>query len=205
MRSACEVQTWEISGSPSGIDIGCAEPHLRRLVGGTQTSITSPYSNECAIVESYIHTIPAVDTTTILERFMKSLAFAVGVMVTVLFASSALSSDNNVENHPTEPELKDMHKAAEQTYKATKAAYDAGTIPSVEPVYTWSRRWMETEVQLAKSDKERRDARQAHFDRMKNLNDEVTAKYKVGAVGGEAEKQAATDYYFAEAKLWLKK
>jgi hypothetical protein len=73
----------------------------------------------------------------------------------------------------------------------------------MEPMYTWSRKWLQAILDVPAMRDERLEAYQAHRDRMKNLYDEVHAKYVVGAKGGEADRNFAAKFYLAEANLWL--
>ncbi len=103
----------------------------------------------------------------------------------------------------TTPETR-MADAAKQAYSATEAAYQAGTIQGIDQLYIWSRRWMEAELKLAAAPGEQRKVYMAHLERMKALNRETAAKFNMGAVGGEAEKFHASEYYLAEAEMWMK-
>jgi beta-lactamase regulating signal transducer with metallopeptidase domain len=96
----------------------------------------------------------------------------------------------------------EMIKDAETTFQATQAAYDAGTVP-MEPLYTWSRKWLQAILDVPAMRDQRLAAYQAHRDRMKQLYDEVHAKFLVGAKGGEADRNFAVKFYLAEANLWL--
>jgi hypothetical protein len=69
-----------------------------------------------------------------------------------------------------------------------------------EKVYRWSRRWMEAERELANTKAERAAALQAHFERMKKLEEEVQA-YARGTI--PFQQLAATRFYRAEAEGWL--
>ena len=73
----------------------------------------------------------------------------------------------------------------------------------MEPMYTWSRKWLQAILDVPAMCDERLAAYQAHRDRMKNLDDEVHAKYLVGAKGGEADRNFAAKFYLAEANLWV--
>jgi beta-lactamase regulating signal transducer with metallopeptidase domain len=95
-----------------------------------------------------------------------------------------------------------MINDAKTTFRATQAAYDAGTV-SMEPLYTWSRKWLQATLDVTAKRDERLAAYQEHRDRMKQLYNEVHAKFLVGAKGGEAERNYAAKFYLAEANLWL--
>src|SRR5262249_47607468 len=83
-----------------------------------------------------------------------------------------------------------------------QAAYDAGTV-GLEQLCAWSRRWLQALLDVAKTPDNRIEAYQAYFNRMQQLHEEVAAKYRVGAKGGETDRFCATQFYLAEAKLWL--
>jgi hypothetical protein len=69
-----------------------------------------------------------------------------------------------------------------------------------EDVYRWSRRWMESERDMAKSKAERVAALQSHFERMKKLEQEVQM-YARGTI--PIQQLAATQFYRAEAEVGL--
>jgi len=102
-------------------------------------------------------------------------------------------------------EQQQMNDAAQKAYEASAAMYEVGAGGvTLEAVYTWSRRWAETEADGA-TPAESRKTLLAHRDRMKTLNEKVTAKYQTGAVGGEKDKYQASRFYLAEAESWLLK
>jgi hypothetical protein len=98
--------------------------------------------------------------------------------------------------------LQRMSKTAAETFEATKASYDVGTT-IMSNIYVWSRRWLEGERALARTDAEEIAALQAHRQRMLQLMKKIRALYITGTKGGETEKFAATKFYLAEADAWL--
>lgn len=92
----------------------------------------------------------------------------------------------------------EMAKAAERTYEATDAAYNAGAATSTE-LYVWSRRWLDGQRALAKTNKQEMAALRVHRERMKRLFLKINALYIEGVKGGEAERFHAAQYYLTEA------
>ncbi|HEV3341975.1 MAG TPA: hypothetical protein VG125_16525, partial [Pirellulales bacterium] len=124
-----------------------------------------------------------------------------------LGASAAHAVDQEVE--PSRGQLKvdrsvleRMSAAAAKTFEATHASYEVGT-EIMSNVYVWSRRWLEAERALARTDAEEIAALEAHRARMKQLMLKIRALYMTGTKGGEMEKFNATRFYLAEADAWL--
>jgi hypothetical protein len=101
------------------------------------------------------------------------------------------------------PAANSLVDAAQHEYDATVAAYQSGTVKSIDLLYLWSRRWMQAVIDASASPQDRNKAYQDHHDRMKLLNAQVSALVQTGAAGGEADKYAATQYYLAQADQWL--
>jgi hypothetical protein len=110
---------------------------------------------------------------------------------------------------PTGDKTDRTHKLAKERGRAARNAYEAVWAKfkpfdlskgDGEDVYRWSRRWMEAERQMAKSQTERVAALQGHFKRMKKLEQEVQM-YARGTI--PVQQLAATQFYRAEAELWL--
>jgi hypothetical protein len=102
-------------------------------------------------------------------------------------------------------------KIAEERERAARHAYEAVwekfkpfdlSKGDGEDVHRWSRRWMEAERERAKSKAERVAALQGYFERMKKLEQEVQM-YARGTI--PFQQLAATQFYRAEAELWLLK
>jgi hypothetical protein len=91
---------------------------------------------------------------------------------------------------------------AEKTYEATNASYQVGTEVFAN-VYVWSRRWLEAERALAETKDDDLSALLGHWNRTYRLHLKIKALYREGIKGGEAEKYRASEYYVAEAELWL--
>lgn len=71
---------------------------------------------------------------------------------------------------------------------------------SSDPLHIWSLRWLNTELELHKSQKDRIAACQAHFDRMLALNESIK---KLEAV--EPVQKEFVRYYLLEAAAILEK
>jgi beta-lactamase regulating signal transducer with metallopeptidase domain len=117
------------------------------------------------------------------------------------------AGEQELEGTPSQPNvgralLERLARDAAKTYEATTASYDVGTSIMAD-VYVWSRRWLDAERNLARTDAEEIVAMRAHRHRMKNLFLKVNALYTTGSKGGELEKFHATKYYLAEADVWL--
>jgi hypothetical protein len=98
-------------------------------------------------------------------------------------------------------EMKQMRAAARDAYQAVTASYEAGT-GKLDDVYLWSKRWMQAEIDSGPAG----DAKKfygEHQQRMQQLNAVVSAKHRVGAVGGEGELFTAVTFYLAEADFLL--
>ena len=132
---------------------------------------------------------------------LKLILCAVAVVAYSGISAGQLGAADATESSSPESRMAD---AAKHTYEARLAAYAAGTIQGIDQVYIWSRRWMEADLKLAAAPGEQRKIYMAHLERMKWLNRETAAKFNVGARGGEAEKFSATEYYLAEAEMWMK-
>lgn len=87
--------------------------------------------------------------------------------------------------------------AAHRAYDLARAASESGT-GTVEDVYLWSVRWLNSERITAP---ERANAALvAHLQRMTTLEIEVRARVATGMAPASAE--AACAYYVAEARAW---
>lgn len=89
---------------------------------------------------------------------------------------------------------------AKMTYEASLKALQVGRADA-EPVYIWSRRWMEAQRDASAKKADRIAALEAHRDRMKALRKMTEQRYKAGQ-GSHAD-VLGVDFYIAEAELWL--
>lgn len=109
---------------------------------------------------------------------------------------------NDVAAAELDPDLVEMTTAAELTYEAFEAAYNAGTATSTD-LYVWSRRWLDSQRLLAKNHAEQMTALRHHRRRMMKMFLTINALYIAGVRGGEAEHFHAAQYYLAEANALL--
>jgi hypothetical protein len=93
--------------------------------------------------------------------------------------------------------------AARKAYQETDTLYREGRIRDVDRVYLWSQRWLESERDLSSKKADQVAAFEAHWKRMKNLEESVRKRYKVGAAA--AIELPAVEYYRLEAEVWLVK
>jgi beta-lactamase regulating signal transducer with metallopeptidase domain len=95
-----------------------------------------------------------------------------------------------------------MIDAARATYDVQMEQYKLGTQAPNE-VYVWSSYLRSSQVRVADSRQQVINACQEHIDRMQRLHKYVVALQREGARGGEADKFHATQFYVAEAELFL--
>lgn len=117
-------------------------------------------------------------------------------------AAEQEAKGSRLESNVDPAMYREMEETAAKTYEATKASYDMGT-EIMANLYVWSRRWLDAERALTKTDAEELAALRAHRERMKKLMMKVRALYATGSKGGEAERFFASKYYLAEADTWL--
>jgi RNA polymerase sigma factor (sigma-70 family) len=96
-------------------------------------------------------------------------------------------------------ELKAMAEHAETAYQAAVTRYERG-LSDTEPIYTWSKRWLEAVAAL--NDETREIAIEQHSKRMEKLEIDAVKREAVGQV--TKQEVASARYYVAEAKKWLK-
>ena len=122
-------------------------------------------------------------------------------------------SDDNPSPEEVEAAIRekpfDAKKVAKEKLDASKNAYEIAwaqfkpfdlTKGDGEKVYRWSRRWMESQRNMAKNKTEKLAAAKAHFDRMQRLEDDVQ-NYARGTI--PFQQMEATRFYRAEAEVWL--
>ena len=83
--------------------------------------------------------------------------------------------------------------AAQATYEATRAQFEAGVVP-LEEGYTWSMRWYQSEREAG-----RPTAASAHAARMEALAAQVRTRIQQGI--SSSRDGLAVDYYLAEAAV----
>jgi beta-lactamase regulating signal transducer with metallopeptidase domain len=156
-----------------------------------------------------------LDTQTKEDSIMKKLflaAIAIALLtvgaVRVELVAQALpdavttSPDSTPQNPQRAAKFQAMADAAQKTYDAVDELFMLGTGSHTE-VYVWSSYIRSAQVRVAASRDERIKASQKHLDRMQNLHKKVAALQREQARGGEADKFHATQFYVAEAELFL--
>ena len=130
------------------------------------------------------------------------------ILLVMLVAGGVLLAVRTAE--PTQVKTVSTQKLAEERLSGARSAYEAVWAKfkpfdlskgDGEDVYRWSRRWMESERDMAKSKAERVAALQGHFERMKKLEQEVQM-YARGTI--PVQQLSATRFYRAEAEDWLR-
>jgi hypothetical protein len=97
--------------------------------------------------------------------------------------------------------VKAKRDAARKTFEAIWVDYREGR-GGMERLYWWSRRWLESDQQLAGEQKaERVTAAQGHLDRMRQLERLIRnlQQSKVATI----DEVSAAEYFRLEAELWL--
>jgi hypothetical protein len=74
----------------------------------------------------------------------------------------------------------------------------------VEKIYKWSRRWMEGTCALKPGLRDKVRAIEAHLERMRRLETVTEARYKMPGGTADVGDLPATQYYAAEAEIWLR-
>jgi hypothetical protein len=96
--------------------------------------------------------------------------------------------------------MKAKADTARRAYEASVAALATGKADA-EKVYLWSRRLLEAQQDSSDKKADRLAALEGHLGRMKDLRKISEERYKQGAaIHADV---VATDYYVAEATLWL--
>jgi hypothetical protein len=89
--------------------------------------------------------------------------------------------------------------AAKQGFKLTLKELRIGRADS-DTAYLWSKRVLEAERPLCKTQAERVAACKAHLKRVEELRKVVVARYKAGKA--TASEAVAFEFYVAEARVW---
>ncbi len=115
----------------------------------------------------------------------------------MLSAARLSAADNSLD------ELHEEKLAtAKDLYQAVEVAYDAGAL-QLSDVYAASKSWKDSAYELAKTKAERVAALQQHFDRMAKWHARIHALALADAKGGEANNDAATQFWQIQAECWL--
>jgi hypothetical protein len=146
-------------------------------------------------------------TKRILAGFAVAL-LAVGVVQVDLVAqphSEVASKKANAAASDAEREakLRIMTDAARAAYAGIVENHTLGKATSNNEIYAWSNQIRSCEARAANAPQQVTKACQEHLQRMQILRDRVVALGKQGFPGGEMYRQAATQFYVAEAELLL--
>ena len=118
-----------------------------------------------------------------------------------LFAFAVAGSDDQGD--------KTIGDLAKAKLEAAKKAYEkileneklvTGVLPNSH--YTWSKHWLEAELDLAKTRAERVKAYSGHLDRLNAMIKNYKAELQIA---GKATLPPEIEYYRLEAELWLAK
>jgi hypothetical protein len=131
---------------------------------------------------------------------MKGSAWLVaGILLGLSLASAPLAAPEAADK--TAALIKAKCDAARKTFEVARIDYREGR-GGMERLYWWSRRWMESEQQLAGQQKpELLAAAQGHLDRMREL-ERIIRKLQQSKVAVVDEVTAA-EFYRLEADLWV--
>lgn len=92
--------------------------------------------------------------------------------------------------------------AASSAFETASVRLQAGQA-SVDEVYTWSVRWLDAQRDAPLKGRALADAAAAHLERMKALEQRVTAQIDAG--GASATIKPALRYYVVQAERWVKR
>ncbi len=145
-----------------------------------------------------------------------AIAFVIVVAVVCGIASSQQVEERTSVAHPytaitagalkAQPEKAEaLLKSAAKAYESVLAAWEVGSrTVSFRDLHSWSKRWLELEVNAAKTKAEARSALAAHVSRMTARFKKVEAMHKAGiAGGGEAENYHVAKFAKIEAEILL--
>jgi hypothetical protein len=91
--------------------------------------------------------------------------------------------------------------AARRAYQESVDLYREGRSRDVDRIYLWSQRWLEAEREAAPRKEAERAAYEAHYRRMRQLENLIRDRYKAG-VAAPIE-LPAVEFYRLEAEGWL--
>src|SRR5262245_46686572 len=94
-------------------------------------------------------------------------------------------------------------EAVQRAYKESMDLYREGRTRDVDRIYRWSKRWMEAEQESNDKKADHIAAAEAHWRRMKHLEDLVRNVYKAGAAA--PIDLPAVEYYRLDAEVALSK
>jgi outer membrane protein TolC len=99
--------------------------------------------------------------------------------------------------------LRQRIEAARRAYKESNDLYREGRTRDVDRMYRWSQRLLEAELEASTKKSDQIAALEAHWKRMKQLEDLVRNVYKAGAVA--QVELPAVEYYRLDAEIALSK
>jgi hypothetical protein len=91
--------------------------------------------------------------------------------------------------------------AARRAYQESDKLYREGRSRDVDRIYLWSQRWLDAEREAAPGEKEKISAFEAHFRRMRQLENLIRNRYNSGVAA--AIELPAVEFYRLEAEGWL--
>jgi hypothetical protein len=92
-------------------------------------------------------------------------------------------------------------EAARRAYKEAMDLYREGRTRDVDRVYLWSKRWLEAQRALSNKKADQRAALDAHFKRMRQLEELIKGRYRAGVAA--TIELPAVQFYRLEAEIWL--
>jgi hypothetical protein len=97
---------------------------------------------------------------------------------------------------------KDLLDAARETYEMTIKDIGAGRLRDIEVIHRWSRRWMDAQRAVSKTEEQRAAATEAHLKRMQGLEKgaQQLAELNLGGERLPSSSVAAARYYRVEAE-----
>jgi RNA polymerase sigma factor (sigma-70 family) len=95
-----------------------------------------------------------------------------------------------------------LAEAAKEQYEARWKEYLAGRTAS-DFLLPWSAHWLNAQLALSETKADRLAAYQAHFERMKAVEEVAKAKFDAGSIA--VTQYTQTRYHRLEAELWLEK
>lgn len=128
---------------------------------------------------------------------VRTRALATIAVICMCFAASARCEDATAIWQTLVQKKLDV---AIPAYDGAYLSWQRG-LGDVETVYRWSKRWMDAEVQLAKTTAEKATAADKHLARMRGFLAEATKRMDVGQVTVLDSK--STEWYVAEAEELL--
>ena len=93
--------------------------------------------------------------------------------------------------------------AAQRAYKESYDLYREGRTRDVDRIYRWSQHWLDAELAVSKQKNDEIAALDAHWKRMKQLEELVRNVYRAGALA--LVELPAVEYYRLDAEVALSK